>query len=77
MTSTDVEITESIKFFLTLNQQTSPLQYHYAVSNEYINTIITDTTKESTQLPIQLQIIDNYSKVQLGNNHYPPVSYEE
>ena len=42
-----VEIPDSLNFFMTHNQKTQPIQCHYAVSKEYINTISTDTHVES------------------------------
>ena len=42
-----VEIPDSIKFFMTPNQNTQPIQCHYAVSKEYINTVSADTNVES------------------------------
>ena len=63
--------------FLTHNQHTQPIQCHYAVSNENINTITTNTTVESPHFPIYLQVKDNYFKVQLKNDPYLPVSYHE
>ena len=62
---------------MTHNQKTQPIQCHYAVSKEYINSISTDTRVESPHFPIYLQIKDNYFKVQLENNLYLPVSYYE
>ena len=62
-----VEIPNSIKFFMTHNQQTQPIQCHYAVSKEYINTITSDTTVESPHFPITT--LENYL--------YLPVSYHE
>ena len=37
------EVPDSIKFFMTHNQKTQPIQCHYAVSKEYINTVTTGT----------------------------------
>ena len=59
-----VEIPDSIKIFMTHNQNTQPIQCHYAVSKKYINSISTDTHVESPHFPIYLQIKDNYFKVQ-------------
>ena len=72
-----VDIPDSNKFFMTHNQNTPPIECHYAVSNEYINSIYTDTHVESPHFPIYLQIKDNYFKVQLENDIYLPVSYYE
>ena len=60
-----VKIPDLIKFFMTHNQNTKPIQCHYAVSKEYINSVSTDTHVESSHIPIYLQIKDNYFKVQL------------
>ena len=65
------EIPDSIKFFVTHNQNTQPIQCHYAASKEYINSISTDTHVESPHFPIYLQVKDNYSKVQIENDLYP------
>ena len=62
---------------MTHNQNTQPIQYLYAVSNEYINTVSTDATVESPHFPVYLQIKDNYFRVQLENDIYLPVSYNE
>ena len=59
---------------MTHNQNTQPIQCHYAVSKEYINSVSTDTKVESTRFPIYLKIKDNYFKVQLENNLYLRVS---
>ena len=72
-----VAIPNFIKFFMTLNHHTHPIQCHYAVSNEYFNTITPDTTKESPHFAKYLQIKDNCFKVQLKNDFYLPVSYQE
>ena len=72
-----VEIPDSIKFFMTHNQNAQPIQCHYAVSKEYINSISTDTYVESPHFAFYLQIKDNYFKVQLENELYLPVSYYE
>ena len=72
-----VEIPESIKFFMTNNLNTQPIQCNYAVSKEYINTVSENTTTEPIHFPIYLQIKNNYFKVQLGNDLYLPVSYHE
>ena len=69
-----VDIPDSIKFFMTHNPNPQPIQCHYAVSKEYINSISTDTHVESSHFPIYLQIKDNYFKVQLENDLYLPVS---
>ena len=47
-----VEIPESIKFFMTHNRNTQPIQCHYAVSKEYINLASTDANVESPHFPI-------------------------
>ena len=62
---------------MTHNQNTQPIQCHYTVSKEYINSVSTDTHVESPPYPIYLQIKDNYFKVQLENYIYLPVSYYE
>ena len=62
---------------MTHNQHTQPIQCHYAVSKEYTNTTIPNTTIESPLFPIQLQIKDNYIKVQLEYDLYLSVSYRE
>ena len=72
-----VEKPDSIKFFMTHNQNTQPIQCHYAVSKQYINSVSTDTHLESLHFPIYLQIKDNFFKVQLENDLYPPVSHTE
>ena len=72
-----IEITDSIKFFMTHNQNTQPIQGHYAASKEHINSISTDTHVESPHFPIYLQIKDNYFNVQLENDLYLPVSHTE
>ena len=72
-----VEIPDSIKFFMTHNQNTQPKQYHYAVSKKYVNSVSTDTAVESLHLPIYLQIKDNYFIVQLENDLHLPVSHTE
>ena len=72
-----VEIPITIKFFITHNLHTQPLQCHYAVSKANINTITTNTTVESPHFPIHLQIKDNYFKVQLENDLCLHVSYHE
>ena len=72
-----VEIPDSIKFFMTHNQNTQPIECHYAVSKEYINSVSTDTRVESPNFPIYLQIKDNCLKVQLENELYLPVSHYE
>ena len=59
-----VEIPESIKFFKTHNQNTQPVQCHYAVSKEYFNLVSTDANIESAHFPIYLQIKDNIFRVQ-------------
>ena len=72
-----VEIPESIKFFMTHNQNTKPMQCHYAVSKEYNNPVSTNTTVESPHFSINLQIKVNYFKVELENDLSPAVSYQE
>ena len=54
-----VEIQDSIKFFMTHNQNTQPIQCLYAVSKEYINSVSTDTHGDSPHFPVYLQIKDN------------------
>ena len=54
-----VEIPDSIKLFLTHNQNNQPIQCHYAVSKEYINTLTKNTNEESPPFPICLQMEDN------------------
>ena len=71
------EIPDSIKFFMTHNQNTQPIQYHYALSKEYIHSVSTDTHVESPHFLIYLQIKDNYVKVQLENDLYLPVLHYE
>ena len=51
-----VEIPDSIKFFMTHNQNTQPIQCQHAVSKEYIDSVSTDTAVESLHFPIYLQI---------------------
>ena len=72
-----VEIPDSIEFFMTHKQNTQPLQCHYAVSKEYINTVSTDTNVESPHFPVYLQIKDNYFKIKLENDLNFLVSYHE
>ena len=72
-----VDIPDSIKFFMTHNPNAQPIQCHYALSKEYINSISTDTHVESSHFPIYLHIKDNHFKVQLENDLYLPVSYYE
>ena len=72
-----LEIPDSIKFFITHNQYTQPIQCHYVVSKEYFNSVSTDTHVESPHFPIYLQIKDNYFKVQLENDLYLSVSHYE
>ena len=72
-----IEIPDSIKFFMTLNQHTQPIQCHYAVSKEYVTTVTTNTTVESPHFPIYLQIEESYFKVQLENDLYLFVSHQE
>ena len=72
-----VEIPDSIKFFRTHDQQIHSLQCDYAVSNEYINTITTDTALESPHFPIYFQIKNNYFKLPLEKDLYLLVSYHQ
>ena len=77
-----VKIPDEIKFFITQYQNTKPIQCQYAVSEEYINSISTDTHVESPHVEsphslTYLQMKDNYFKVQLENDLYLPVSYYE
>ena len=72
-----VEVPDSIKFFKTHNQNAQHIQCHYAVSKEYINAVSTDTTVESPHFPIYQQIKDNYFKVQLENDIYLSILYNE
>ena len=62
---------------MTHNQHAQPIQCHYAVSKEYINSVPTDTAVESPNFPIYLQIKDNCFKVQIENDLYLLVSYQE
>ena len=72
-----VEIPDFITFIMTHNQHTQPVQSHYAISKEYIDTIATDTNVESPHFPKYLHIRDNYFKVQLENDLYLPVSNDK
>ena len=72
-----VEIPDSIEFFITHNQNTHPIQCHYAVSKKKINPISSNSHVESPHFPIYLQIKDIFFKVQLENDLYLPVSYHE
>ena len=75
-----VEVLDSIKFVMTHNQNTQPIQCHYAVSREHNTSVSTDTPVESPHFPIYhhtLQIKNNYFKMQLENDLYHPVSYNE
>ena len=72
-----VEKPDSIKFFMTHNQNTQPIQCHYVVSKQYINSVSTDIHVESPHFPIYLQIKYNYFKVKLKNDLYLPVSHYE
>ena len=72
-----VEIPDSINFFMTHNQNTQPIECHYAVSKEYIKSVSTDTHVESPHFPIYLQIKNNHIKIQLENDLYLPVSHYE
>ena len=62
---------------MTHNQNTQPIQCHYAVSGEYNTSVSTETPVESPHFPIYLQIENNYFKLQLENDLYLPVSYNE
>ena len=62
---------------MTHNQNTQPIQCHYAVTKEYNNSVSTGTHVESPHIAIYLQIKGNYFKVQLGNDLYLPVSHYE
>ena len=62
---------------MTHNQNTQPIQCHYAVSKENINSISTSTHVESPHFTIYQQIKDNFFKEQLENDLYLPVSYYE
>ena len=68
---------DSIEFCRTHKQNTQPIQCHYALSKEFINSISTETHVESPHFPIYLQIKENYFKVQLENDLYLPVSHFE
>ena len=70
-----VEIPDWIKFFMKHIQYTKPIQCHYAVSKEYVNSISADADVESQRFPIYLKFEDNYFKVQLENDLYLPVSH--
>ena len=59
------------------NQNTQPIQCHHALSKEKIYSVSTDTQVESPHFPIDIQIKDNYFKVQLENDLYLPVSHCE
>ena len=72
-----VEIPKNIKFVITHNPSTQPIQCNYAVSKKYITSVSTDTIVESPNFPIYLQIKDNYFKFQLENYLYLPVSHHE
>ena len=72
-----VEIPESIKFFMTHNLNTQPIQCNYAVSKEYINTVSENVSTEQIHFPIYLQTKNNYFEVQFDNDLYLPVSYHE
>ena len=62
---------------MTHNQNTQPIQCHYVVSKQYINSVSTDIHVESPHFPIYLQIKYNYFKVKLENDLYLPVSHYE
>ena len=62
---------------MTHNQNTQPIQCHYAVLKENIKSISTDAHVKSPHFPIYLQIKDNYFKIQFENNLYLPISYYE
>ena len=70
-----VETPDSIKIFMTHNQNTQPIQCHNAVSKECISSVSTDTHVESPYLRTYIKIKANYFKVQLENILYLPVSY--
>ena len=70
-----VEIPDSIKFFLTHNQNNQPIQCYHAVSKEYINTLTKNTNEESPPFSISLQMEDNCFEVKLENYIYLPSSY--
>ena len=59
-----VEIPDSIKFFMTHNQQTAQT-CHYAVSKDYVYTVTTKSTVEKTHFVIYLEIKHNYIKEEL------------
>ena len=62
---------------MTHNQHTQPIQRHYAVSKDFVNTITPDTTTESQNFPIYSQNKDKFFKKQLENELYLPVLYHE
>ena len=62
---------------MTRNEKPQPIQCHSAVLKEYNNTVSTATTVESAHFPIYLQIKGNYFKLQLKNDIYVLVSYNE
>ena len=60
-----VEIPDSIKIFMTHNQNTQIIECHYAVSKEYINTVSTENTRISilSNLPTdQRQLFQSTSR---------------
>ena len=64
---------------MTHKEHTQPKQCHYAVSlgKENISSVTADTAVESPHFPIYSQIKDNYFKVQIQNDLYLLVSYQE
>ena len=62
---------------MTHNQQTPPMQCHYATCKEFTTNIFTETTVESHKFSRYKQTNDNYFKVRLENNIYVPVSHAE
>ena len=58
-----VEVPETIKFFMSHNLNTQPIECNYALSKECINSLSTDTNVDSPHFPIYLQIKDNYFRV--------------
>ena len=66
-----VEIPDSIKFIMARNQNTQPIQCHYAVSKEYINLVSTNTHVKSPHFPISLQIIfSKYNQKMIFTSQY-------
>ena len=62
---------------MTHNLNTQPILCNYAGSKEYINTVSENVTTEQIHSPICLQIKNDYFKVQLDNDLYLPVSYND